>query len=784
MDIRDGGPLPTPEHAPQDRSPAYNQIHPHEEDNTFAPPALSAYGIALLGDLLRNQSGEAVRLSLKPKLSVHFQDVSGNSLLNSSPASKSHVLPPEGSSSSTGANTSNVTSTSNASDFSSLSHPSINSSISNSNLTNPNPNSMAVQSVSPRNAVNHTPAYSSDQILDTKDSHLRLDTSSVGSKKGSSTFIDASSTTASAASGGSTPHSAAVKRVKRSRLSRRFKSLGPPKRACDVELEQIKFSNDSSNDDVYKNTIGAEHPHSHKSAGLDSRPLPNPEPLDFPKVSDYIADVQILRLPNEDRSYRSVSDRNIRTESSSSKPAVSGNSEFFKSLERLKNRTPHFSELGLNSNNRIPVLNNHSKVPQLPPAPDSNGRVPLHEKTSQYINSDKPTDFRKPRKPHSPLPAQVEQKPVYSSATITPVPSSSTTQRKRQYEPPALNEDFNRRKLIYVNSTQYEKLELLGRGGSSKVYKVRSFADKKVYAIKKVSFDQFDDACVKGFKGEIDLLRKLRHDSRVVTLLDHAVSEGSIYLVMECGDLDLAHVLSNKLASGKVLDINFVRFHATEILRCVQAVHRAGIVHSDLKPANFLFVGGTLKIIDFGIANAVPDHTANIYRQSQIGTPNYMAPEALIEASGGASMNKSSTFWKVGQPSDIWSCGCIIYQMIYGRPPYGAFSGQQRIMAIMNPMVEIQFPKQGIDGSLVPQSSVTLMRKCLERNPNNRWTVEECLNSDFLKPKAVNRAFLKDLVYSAVNFGYNSKDSGNLTDEVYDRLVDTVLKQIEDLNFA
>ena len=79
-----------------------------------------------------------------------------------------------------------------------------------------------------------------------------------------------------------------------------------------------------------------------------------------------------------------------------------------------------------------------------------------------------------------------------------------------------------------------------------------------------------------------------------------------------------------------------------------------------------------LKIIDFGIANAVPDHTINVYRENQIGTPNYMAPEAICE-----SNYTSARIWKVGKPSDIWSIGCILYQFIYGKAPFAGYSGNQ-----------------------------------------------------------------------------------------------------------
>lgn len=392
---------------------------------------------------------------------------------------------------------------------------------------------------------------------------------------------------------------------------------------------------------------------------------------------------------------------------------------------------------------------------------------------------------------------------------LPPPPPPPPQPQLQPRAPPTAPPSTLKKKSITINGIQYEKLELLGRGGLSKVYKVKALSNNKLYAIKKVTFDQFDDACVRGFKGEIDLLIRLKHSDRVVRLVDHAIGEGSIYLVMECGDSDLAHVFQSKLAMTEALDINFVRYHAIEMLRCVLAVHQAGIVHSDLKPANFLFVRGILKIIDFGIANAVPDHTANIYRESQIGTPNYMAPEALIEvnqlfpglpvpeaappggaagsagAAGGAAGAQRNT-WKVGMPSDVWLCGCIIYQMIYGKPPYGQYSGNQRIMAIMNPQVRIQYAATGMGGVPVPTSAIELMKRCLARNPHERLTVEECLHSDFLSPKVVNEDFVRDLVHLAVNFGINNRvgGSGIITADIYDKLVETVLKQIDELNYG
>lgn len=370
---------------------------------------------------------------------------------------------------------------------------------------------------------------------------------------------------------------------------------------------------------------------------------------------------------------------------------------------------------------------------------------------------------------------------------------NTPTQSPAQSIPP-LSLDTKHR--ITINGKHYEKLELLGRGGSAKVYKVKACDTNRLHAVKKVTFDQFEESCAAGFKGEIDLLLKLTHAERVVKLVDHAITETGIFLVMECGDIDLAHVLQQKLGHGSILDPEFVRYHAIEMFKCVEQVHDAGIVHSDLKPANFLFVRGMLKLIDFGIANAVPEHTANVYRDSQIGTPNYMAPEALIEVSlllhgHNHTMPKTiesqpSTTWKVGKPLDVWSCGCIIYQMIYGRPPYGGYTGNLRIQAIMNPQVRISYPREGLGGKPVPESAIELMQRCLTRLPAERATVRQCMDCDFLNPKIVSTELVRDLVHLAVNFGFNNHANGGppLTSSVYDAMIDTVMTKIRELNYA
>lgn len=82
------------------------------------------------------------------------------------------------------------------------------------------------------------------------------------------------------------------------------------------------------------------------------------------------------------------------------------------------------------------------------------------------------------------------------------------------------------------------------------------------------------------------------------------------------------------------------------MLEAVQTIHEEKIVHSDLKPANFVLVKGSLKLIDFGIAKAIANDTTNIQREHQVGTLNYMSPESIEE-----TQTANGRRLKVGSPN-------------------------------------------------------------------------------------------------------------------------------------
>ncbi|KAF3776546.1 Serine/threonine-protein kinase [Nymphaea thermarum] len=349
----------------------------------------------------------------------------------------------------------------------------------------------------------------------------------------------------------------------------------------------------------------------------------------------------------------------------------------------------------------------------------------------------------KPSKMSSSSNINTEHSNVANAGKVTSSKETGVS-RKRNYDPDVF---------FKVNGKHYQKLGKIGSGGSSEVYKVIS-SDCTIYALKKIKLKGRDYSTAYGFSQEIKYLNRLRGKKNIIQLIDYEVTDkrlleeannvstnmkdgritddACIYMVLEYGEIDLAHMLSQKWKEFKEtdrpnmqMDENWLRFYWQQILEAVNTIHEDRIVHSDLKPANFLLVKGSLKLIDFGIAKAIQSDTTNIQRDLQVGTLNYMSPEAFMCNDQDSEGNTI----KCGRPSDIWSLGCILYQMVYGRTP---FAEQKTLWAkykvITDKNHKITY------GPVSNPWLVDLMMKCLAWDRNERWRIPQLLNHPFLAP--------------------------------------------------
>ncbi|KAJ3254710.1 hypothetical protein HK103_006862 [Boothiomyces macroporosus] len=173
------------------------------------------------------------------------------------------------------------------------------------------------------------------------------------------------------------------------------------------------------------------------------------------------------------------------------------------------------------------------------------------------------------------------------------------------------------KKNFRVNGKCYVRSELIGKGGSCKVFKVFD-QNGHVYALKRVKLKGQDGSVAAGYKNEIILLNKLKNNERIIKLInaEHNLQDHVLLMVLEYGEIDLEKMLQKQ----PIISPNFMRNYWEQMLQAVNAIHEQNIIHSDLKPANFLLVEGCLKLIDFGIAKAIPNDTTNIQREHQTGT--------------------------------------------------------------------------------------------------------------------------------------------------------------------
>ncbi|XP_030641199.1 dual specificity protein kinase Ttk [Chanos chanos] len=321
----------------------------------------------------------------------------------------------------------------------------------------------------------------------------------------------------------------------------------------------------------------------------------------------------------------------------------------------------------------------------------------------------------------------VRQKPASVAAPTTaqrisqaPLPCTPQNQVSFIHQTPQESVTALSNESITIKGKQFFILKMIGRGGSSKVYQVLDHK-KQLYAVKYVNLEEADAQTVESYKNEIEHLNHLQqYSDQIIKLYDYEITNTYIYMLMECGNLDLNTWLRKRRAVNPLER----KFYWRNMLEAVQTIHKHGIVHSDLKPANFVIVNASLKLIDFGIANRIQPDMTSIMKDSQVGTLNYMPPEAIKDTSSKAGNPRS----KISPKGDVWSLGCILYCMTYGKTPFQNITNQiTKLHAIIDPSHEIEFP------DIMEKDLLDVLKRCLVRNPKERISIAELLEHPYLQ---------------------------------------------------
>ncbi|HEV8131942.1 MAG TPA: protein kinase [Acidobacteriota bacterium] len=262
----------------------------------------------------------------------------------------------------------------------------------------------------------------------------------------------------------------------------------------------------------------------------------------------------------------------------------------------------------------------------------------------------------------------------------------------------------------------YEILSLLGVGGMGEVYRARDTRLERVVAIKVLPLHLSDDSQRRQrLEREARAISSLSHP-HICALYDIGHHEESDYLVMEYLE---GQTLANRVAKGP-FSVDQVLRYAIEIADALDAAHRRGVIHRDLKPGNVMVTKSGAKLLDFGLAkfqeartqsaisslSAVPTAAGQplTAEGTILGTLHYIAPEQLEGKEADAR-------------SDIFGFGAIIYEMATGRKAFEAESQASLIAAILEhdppPISSLQ--------PMTPPALDHLVRVCLAKDPDDRW---------------------------------------------------------------
>jgi beta-lactam-binding protein with PASTA domain/predicted Ser/Thr protein kinase len=264
---------------------------------------------------------------------------------------------------------------------------------------------------------------------------------------------------------------------------------------------------------------------------------------------------------------------------------------------------------------------------------------------------------------------------------------------------------------------RYEVGPILGYGGMAEVHKGRDIRLGRDVAIKMLRADLARDPAFQSrFRREAQSAASLNHPA-VVAVYDTGEEPtpdgGSVpYIVMEYVDgRTLRDVLQTegRLHPQRALEIT------ADVLAALDYSHRAGIIHRDIKPANVMLTrSGDVKVMDFGIARALTGATSTMTQTAAVvGTAQYLSPE---QARGE----------HVDQRSDIYSTGCLLYELLTGRPP---FVGDSPVAVAYQHVREDVVPPSRVNSDVSPAIDAIVL-KSMAKNQANRYQSAADMRSD------------------------------------------------------
>ncbi|HEY5834323.1 Stk1 family PASTA domain-containing Ser/Thr kinase [Streptomyces sp.] len=286
---------------------------------------------------------------------------------------------------------------------------------------------------------------------------------------------------------------------------------------------------------------------------------------------------------------------------------------------------------------------------------------------------------------------------------------------------------------------RYELGSVLGRGGMAEVYLAHDTRLGRTVAVKTLRVDLARDPSFQArFRREAQSAASLNHPSIVAvydTGEDYVDGVSIPYIVMEYVD---GSTLRELLHSGRKLLPERAMEMTVGILQALEYSHRAGIVHRDIKPANVMLTRtGQVKVMDFGIARAMGDSGMTMTQTAAvIGTAQYLSPE---QAKGE----------QVDARSDLYSTGCLLYELLTVRPP---FVGDSPVAVAYQHVREDPQPPSVYDPEVTPAMDAIVL-KALTKDPDYRYQSADEMRAD-IEAALDGQPVAATAAMGAVGYGY------------------------------
>lgn len=283
-----------------------------------------------------------------------------------------------------------------------------------------------------------------------------------------------------------------------------------------------------------------------------------------------------------------------------------------------------------------------------------------------------------------------------------------------------------------MSLNEFEVIKPLGKGAFASVYQVKRKKDGNIYAMKRVNFGTMNSKERDNALNEVRLLASVQHNN-IIGYKESFYDDNSktLNIIMDFADNgDLDSIIKLHLKNKTNIPENDIWNYLIGTLQGLRALHNANVMHRDLKSANIFLKKGVIKIGDLNVSKLIKrtgmDHT-------QTGTPYYASPEVWSDK-------------PYDYKCDIWSVGCIIYEMCSLKPPFRAQSLEDLFKAITKGKYD-PLP------NIYSQDLQTMIAQMLQVNPNLRPDVHKLLSNPII---------LKKMDYSSCVESSNTKEKSNL----------------------